>query len=159
MNITKSSSLNSQDKRDILFCLKYHSKSLRKMANKKGKRFSPWRIPILQGKKADTPSNVFILDSISLYTLCSNFKHLPFILYVVNFSHQPSRHTVSKACLKSIKAQKSFFWLCFCHVYQAVNYKKIVQCRESMPETSLAVCNNIVFISVICKSIIYDRGK
>ena len=28
-----------------------------------------------------------------------------------------------------------------------------------MPEISLAVCKNIVSISVICKSIIYDRGK
>ena len=61
MNMYKSSSLNSHGKPDILFCLKYHSKSFRKIANKKGDRFSPWRTPILQGKKADTPSSVLSL--------------------------------------------------------------------------------------------------
>ena len=131
MNMYKSSSLNSHDKPDILFCLKYHSKSFRKMANKKGDRFSPWRTPILQGKKADTPSSVFILDFMFLYKFCNNFKHLPFIQYVFNFCHKPSRQTVSKACLMSIKAQKSFFGFAFAMFIKLLITKKLSEVENS----------------------------
>ena len=70
-----------------------------------------------------------ILDFIFLYKFCNNFKHLPFIQYVLNFCYKPSRQTVSKACLKSIQAQKRFFDFAF-----AMSIKLLITKRLSKVE-------------------------
>ncbi len=43
--------------------------------------------------------------------LIINLKHFPSIPLLRTFVHSPSRQTVSKACLKSMKAQNSFLLL------------------------------------------------
>ena len=100
------SSKVSQEIPGTLFALSYPFKSFRYIENKRGDRFSPWRTPVWQGKKASVLSAVLTLDFILLYILV--IKHFPFILVFNVLCHNPVLQTVSNAYLKSMNVQKSF---------------------------------------------------
>ena len=91
------------------FAKRKASRSFRKNENKIGDKFSPWRTPLLHGKYAEFPSWVTILDFMLLYMLLTKFSHFPLMLYFCSLNHNTSRQTLSNACLKSTKAQKSLF--------------------------------------------------
>ena len=54
------------------------------------------------------PSGGIILDIMLLYLFVINLKHLPLILVLASLVHKPIPHTLSNACLKSMKAQYGF---------------------------------------------------
>ena len=78
------------------------------MENKKGERFSPWRTPIIQGKKSDFVLLYWTHDLILVYILYITWKHFPFIWLFCNLNQSPVLQMVSKAFLKSMNVQNNF---------------------------------------------------
>ena len=106
--ISRSSVSTPPDKRK-------DSRSLRYKANNMGDRFSPCRTPHWLAKKVDAMLLALTHDFMFSYILVTTQKNFPSIRlkWSLRHSNSPFLQIESKACEKSMNAQKSFCFRCF----------------------------------------------